>query len=149
MSTRRIVYFSKSLGDGSDRDIADILDVARGRNAKEGITGLLLHIDGVYAQVLEGPAEAVSRVMESIESDRRHSDMVIVSDDMVDQRRFNDWSMAFLNADSSDLLEAAGFGGLEDAISTMSSVGAVPKHVIEAALERFSRRLDTDSAVSA
>lgn len=149
MKPRRIVYFSKARDENLDQDISDILSVARDRNAREGITGLLLHMDGVYAQVLEGDHDALESVMASIEKDERHSDIVFVSDEAVDSRRFNDWSMAFLDTDSSDLMAAAGFGGVEDAMAAMRGDGSVPKAVIDGALERFKRRLDPDKAASA
>lgn len=149
MNPRRIVYFSKARDESLEQDISDILAVARDRNAGAGITGLLLHMDGVYAQVLEGAPEAVEAVMSSIEQDPRHADMVIVSDEAIDSRRFNDWSMAFLDTDSTDLLAAAGFGGVEDAMAAMRGDGSVPKDVIDGALDRFKRRLDPAKAASA
>ena len=59
--------------------ILSLLEAARTRNGRLGITGALMFNEGRFAQVLEGSREAVTEVFQSIKNDRRHSDIAVVS----------------------------------------------------------------------
>jgi len=76
-------------------EIADIIDTSREHNVRVGITGGLVRAGGYFAQLLEGPTEAVKTLMERIDRDRRHTDVSVVHVVASDKRQLPDWSMAY------------------------------------------------------
>ena len=97
MAVRRLVYFSRSMTGPSENDIATILDVSRRNNRRDGVTGLLLHLQGVFAQVLEGTPEKVHAALRRIKADPRHTHLTILTDETVEHPVFTDWSMAYID----------------------------------------------------
>jgi hypothetical protein len=94
-----LAYFSRNLILGGpaefQAEIEQILSSARRNNAASGVTGALLFSDGCFAQVLEGPREAVEATFESIQCDHRHAGVTILHLHAVGQRSFGAWAMAF------------------------------------------------------
>ncbi|MCL6251238.1 BLUF domain-containing protein [Altererythrobacter sp. KTW20L] len=92
------------------RVLDDIRAVSIARNSQLGITGLLIVTAMYFAQVLEGPEDAVDDVMKSILADPRHHEIVVVRRDIANRRRFPLWRMArfehetFADASLSPLL---------------------------------------------
>ncbi|SPO43039.1 uncharacterized protein PSANT_00723 [Moesziomyces antarcticus] len=83
----------------STDEVKSILRASRTNNSRLGITGLLLYRDGTFAQFLEGPAEAVDALYDSIERDPRHHGVIRVLRQSVTKRDFKQWSMAFRDLD--------------------------------------------------
>lgn len=95
MSLSRLIYVSTARDDLTRADLDAILETARSRNAEEDVTGFLLFNGHNFMQALEGSAEAVEAIFESICQDSRHHGVVrILVEDHVD-REFADWSMGF------------------------------------------------------
>lgn len=96
-----LAYFSRSamseLGGTSHVELGRILASARRNNIKQGVTGALIFSDDYFAQVLEGPREAINAIFEGIECDPRHSHVTVIHFKPVQTRRFSNWSMAFAN----------------------------------------------------
>jgi hypothetical protein len=105
-----VLYVSRAtLARESERaEIARILEVARIRNLALGVTGALICVDGRFAQLLEGPVEAVNQLMVAILRDTRHAEVRIVRMNAIAERRFASWSMAEIAPDraASGLLAA-------------------------------------------
>jgi hypothetical protein len=93
----------------ADSAIHDILVSARTNNAREKVTGALLYSMNCFAQILEGPEEAVERIFARLQHDSRHHDIVVLIKAPITERRFPDWSMAFTSAGDvvQDLTPAA------------------------------------------
>jgi hypothetical protein len=115
-----LAYFSRNAIEGNADEmraaLATILASARRNNARRGVTGALLFSDGCFAQVLEGPREAVEEVFETIQCDPRHSDVTIMHLHAVEQRSFGAWSMAFAGIDGVSVdprIDADGMGPVE------------------------------------
>lgn len=100
-----IAYFSRSTlqGDeaGMKAQVMDILATAWRKNRQNNLTGALLFADGCFAQVLEGPRDALEETFEAIECDPRHSDVTILHFHPVAERSFPGWSMAFAGEDEA------------------------------------------------
>jgi hypothetical protein len=94
-----LAYFSRNAIDASEglmnAEIEKILATARKNNGKLNVTGALLFSGGCFAQVLEGPLEAVETLFEQIECDPRHRNVTILHFKPADARNFADWSMAY------------------------------------------------------
>lgn len=100
-----IAYFSRSNLTGDEAElkaqVADILATAWRKNRHRELTGALLFSDGCFAQVLEGPREALEETFEAIQCDARHSDVTILHFHPVEARSFPGWSMAFAGEDEA------------------------------------------------
>jgi methanogenic corrinoid protein MtbC1 len=107
-----VVYRSRAVRSLAPPDLHALTEVAQSRNAREAVTGLMLYDGGSFFQWLEGPAEGVGRVMNSIRRDPRHTDIEVLNDAPVPSRRFSDWSMKLATpgsmaiAASPDVLKA-------------------------------------------
>lgn len=111
MSVHQIVYCSRNRISGTSTDveieIGSILSVARAKNKKAGISGALLFSGDAFAQVLEGPLDAVEEIFERIQCDERHSDVVMLRNAESEARIFSDWSMAYVHPDAVHALPNA------------------------------------------
>jgi FAD-dependent sensor of blue light len=107
----RTIYCSRNRIRGSAKEITTeilhILESARANNAALSVTGALLYTSENFAQVLEGPVEAVGKTFEKIQQDLRHSEVIVVESGFTGERHFADWSMAFSSADSMASTERA------------------------------------------
>ena len=96
----RLVYYSRNALPGPEADqaaeVRQILASSRRNNPRAGVTGALMFNGGCFAQVLEGPREAVERTFERIQRDARHADVVALQLAPVGRRGFPAWSMAFV-----------------------------------------------------
>ncbi|RVV97820.1 BLUF domain-containing protein [Mesobaculum littorinae] len=73
----------------------DILREALARNARDGLTGFL-HRDGPwFFQTLEGEPDKVHRLVDGLKRDWRHSWLKVLVTTELEQRRFDDWAMAY------------------------------------------------------
>ena len=97
--TSRLVYYSRNRLPGAAMDagvIESILETSRVNNSRVGVTGALMFNSGCFAQVLEGPREAVEAVFERIQQDERHGDVSLLAFGPVADRAFETWSMGFV-----------------------------------------------------
>ncbi len=95
----RISYISKNIIDesslGLEQQIKNILVTARRNNRQSGVTGALLYSGGFFCQVIEGTKEDLDKVFANILADTRHTDIIVLSNDLVSKRLFSAWDMAF------------------------------------------------------
>lgn len=100
----RMVYLSRNDISGDEQafrsEITQILRAARKNNVKEDVTGALMFNAKVFAQVLEGPYDKVQGIFNRIESDERHSEVVILDFSPIEERGFPEWSMAYVGVES-------------------------------------------------
>lgn len=94
----RIFYLSHAACLMSEEQVQDILATAHRNNARAGVTGVLVHMGGLFAQILEGPEHAVLRLYVKIAEDRRHSDCRIVHISPANERMFQKWSMGIIRS---------------------------------------------------
>ena len=106
----RLTYFSRSQlpPDVAAREKAlkDIFDRSMVHNARAGITGQLLYNQEFFVQTLEGPRDAVERLLDKIVDDPRHIDVVVVRAGLHQTRRFHAWSMLYLEVPGTTFVEA-------------------------------------------
>lgn len=100
----RTLYCSRNWieGDQSKQiaEINSILQVARNNNGRNNVTGALLFNSGYFAQVLEGPRQAIERIFETIQRDQRHGEVIVLETGYTSTRDFSDWSMAYVQPPS-------------------------------------------------
>jgi hypothetical protein len=90
-----IVYTSSARTPFSDGDLAMLLMNSRANNRRLGLTGMLLHRQGHFLQVLEGPENAVIDRFTVIAADRRHTDLRTLIEEPIVSRAFPDWTMGY------------------------------------------------------
>ena len=105
----RLIYVS-SARKLMDKDaLLGILAKAREKNARLGITGMLLYKDGNFLQLLEGEERIVRGIYETIARDTRHFDTMITMEEAVNERMFTEWSMGFHDLSDPALQSLPGF----------------------------------------
>jgi hypothetical protein len=109
MALHQIIYTSHSNGIMTSEELVKLLVQSRENNARLGVTGMLLHADGSFMQTIEGEDEPVHRLYATIAQDPRHSGAIIMCDDPIAQRSFNDWSMAFREIMRDEAEDIPGF----------------------------------------
>jgi hypothetical protein len=96
MSTaiHQIIYTSRPCECLTPTALAELMARARLHNVRHGITGILLHTEDQFMQVVEGPQAAVEPLMERIHIDTRHEDVRVILAHAVTRRDFGEWDMA-------------------------------------------------------
>lgn len=122
----QMIYCSRNSArdaESLEAEVRDILAVSRTHNERAGITGALLLARDCYAQVLEGPKEALEPLFERIRADPRHHEFVALPALVVPERMFADWSMGFTTPHADD--EDAAIAVLERAFSEHDEAAAL------------------------
>lgn len=93
-----IVYVSRSALsiEGDAVAVEQIVEAAKIRNRSLHITGALIYTELHFAQVLEGPIQALEVVMDSVCRDVRHRDVTIALKQRISLRKFPNWEMAYM-----------------------------------------------------
>jgi hypothetical protein len=89
----RLMYASRAVPAVDQEELVSILKKSKANNAKSGVTGALCFSEGIFIQVLEGGRNAVNKLYNRIANDGRHTDVVLLSYEEIDERRFAGWSM--------------------------------------------------------
>lgn len=76
-------------------ELEDLLLLARQRNQRHGLSGLLLYCDGNFMQYIEGPADGLGPVWSSIQRDPRHRGIIVIFHHAIEKPVFGEWNMAF------------------------------------------------------
>jgi hypothetical protein len=101
-NVQRLVYSSHATFpqvqevSGINREVARILMQSRKNNPRRGLVGALYFGDGNFFQCLEGEAEALDEVCESIRQDPRHMGMKILGRHPIENRSFSIWAMKYV-----------------------------------------------------
>ncbi len=101
------VYISHAHRDFSDEALLGLLERSRRYNTARGITGVLMCHGSFFAQCLEGPAAEVDTLFGRMERDERHHSVVVVFEQLTEQRAFSQWSMGYTGISSLESLELA------------------------------------------
>ena len=90
-------YVSTETSPFTPSELEDLLTTANSRNQATEITGLLLHREDSFFQVLEGTQENVLQVYSSIQRDRRHHRLELLFQGPLAEREFTDWRLGFVD----------------------------------------------------
>ena len=103
-----LIYVSTAMQQFSAEDLLQLLDQSRAKNARLGLTGMLLYTENNFFQVLEGEPAVVDELFQTISHDERHMKMVTIIREPIAKRSFGEWTMGFADITSSDLQEITG-----------------------------------------
>lgn len=93
----RLLYASRCKEDQLCATLHDIMQRSREHNPKHGITGILCHSDQIFMQVLEGGRDEINRLYTHIIHDPRHTDVVLLAYEEINERRYAGWTMGQAN----------------------------------------------------
>jgi hypothetical protein len=104
-----LIYCSLAAPGLDPGEIDKIVATAKQHNPHYDITGLLVYGSGIFFQWLEGPKDQVTRLMQRIAQDPRHSNVVVLcEEDELRERLFPNWDMELIEAaEISDVLNGA------------------------------------------
>lgn len=106
MALIQLIYTS-SLFDNGPVAMTGILQHARPANSLRNITGMMVCTDSCVLQVLEGEDADVSKLYRSIELDKRHKDIFLLSKTGVTKRQFACWDMGFRRLSETEIGNSA------------------------------------------
>jgi len=140
-----LIYASAASYPLSDEELTTLLNKSRIYNASVGITGILLHAEGSFFQVLEGEPAAVENLFERISRDERHSGLTIIIREPIAKRAFGEWTMGFSDIRSEELTEITGANDLFGQATYFSKIDpGRAKKLLEAFTQgRWRSRLST------
>jgi hypothetical protein len=103
------IYCSASTKDAfSPADLAALLAECREKNAKAGLTGMLLYSDRSFFQVLEGDRPVVEALLEKLTLDKRHERVTKIILEPIEERAFAQWTMGYPRISRKELGEIPG-----------------------------------------
>ncbi len=98
-----LLYTSDIAPDAPPDTVIGIARQARANNARTGITGLLVFDGQHFAQLLEGPEDAVNNVAEKMRADSRHLRMEVLHSAPSSQpKKFSSWRLGYLVLDMQE-----------------------------------------------
>ena len=111
-----IVYTSELSKPDVDIDTAlkDIVEIAKVKNTKANITGLLFYHNSRFLQFIEGSKDELEKLMLRISADSRHTNIVRIVDEPVCVRSFSGWAMDSFNLNSDDVLSVEELNAVRD-----------------------------------
>ena len=97
-----LIYLSSATHLFSPAELQALLEQARVKNARLGITGILLYREGNFLQLLEGETSVVESLYQTILRDARHQGCIRLLDGVIAERAFPEWSMAYRDLSQSE-----------------------------------------------
>ena len=91
------IYASASTKPFTQKELVELLKVAREKNMAADVTGMLLYHAGCFLQVLEGPDENVDAIYAKVQTDPRHTNLLLLVRETIEERAFEHWSMGFVD----------------------------------------------------
>ena len=139
-----LIYVSRGQQPCGTQQLRDLLAQARQKNARLGVTGLLLHTAGHFFQVIEGPQAVLQGLFATIQTDSRHAQVVKIIDEPIAARAFQDWTMAFADLTHGELSLVDGLNDffVEGAMFAKLGAGRARKLITAFAAGRWRNRID-------
>jgi hypothetical protein len=107
----QIMYSSQATKPMTMTGLEAILADARAGNQARNVTGVLVYVDGVFFQIIEGDRDIVRELMANIASDSRHQSVKVFYEAEVDVQAFESWSMAYLSPTAEQMSTWLGLPG--------------------------------------
>lgn len=101
----QLAYSSIGVPELNSEAIDKIISSAIEYNANRKITGSLIFQDGIFFQILEGDEKDVLALLEKIKKDDRHQELQIAWTATVENRKFDMWSMRYVDYERLDVHE--------------------------------------------
>ena len=109
-----LAYVITQTRDMKAADLISLLTEVRGLNESRNISGLLLHKNQSFFQVIEGSRARVQETFNNIMRDQRHEGVEVLFDEPLEAREFSNWQMGFLDLDGIDVSMLRGYSNFFD-----------------------------------
>jgi hypothetical protein len=127
MQQIHLIYVSTLQAQLPPQDLTTLLSNSVEKNAKAGVTGMLLISTINVLQVLEGEESAVLATFERIKRDPRHFDLIELICEPIEARAFAEWSMGYRNlniqATNNEAVKAGLFQLASDGVNLKVKAG--------------------------
>lgn len=125
----RLIYSSEATRDLPISDLEVMLAQSRARNTLRDVTGVLVFVEGVFLQILEGSRDAVVALMEKIGRDERHTNLKVFHEEEIEKRTFGAWRMAFVSPSAEEMAAWTGLDGATTVEETLATLRADPGRI--------------------
>lgn len=143
-----LAYISKNTihGDAEEikNEILKILASAHRNNPAKGVTGALLYSGGYFCQVIEGPADVLEDLYETIQMDDRHGDVSVLHFEPIEARGFSEWAMALAGIEDDTRFNIEGVLSSKDELQ-MKEAGKNLVNVLEHMVKQHQSVLKSSS----
>lgn len=102
-----LCYQSRALPVTNSGELQGLLNEARERNRRLGVTGMLVHEGERFYQWLEGPRPALGSLWQSISRDARHDDVQLLGEGVTPARLFSEWDLRYVARGAGELAQDA------------------------------------------
>lgn len=89
----------------SEEELDALVEKAKKKNLRLGVTGMLVYYDGSFIQILEGAEDVINDLFQTIKKDRRHDNVIIIDAEYIEHRSFSSWQMALKKLSLNDLIK--------------------------------------------
>lgn len=107
----RLLYASRAVNTSAEL-LEAIVEHAKLRNIRRGITGVLCFGNGTYMQLIEGERSTVNELYSKMITDPRHKDLTLLAYEEIEERFYGKWTMGQVNMTpihQATLLRFSGF----------------------------------------
>lgn len=120
---KRLIYISRITDGISSAELQKIGEVSQRNNQKLNITGVLLYLDGLFFQILEGNEQKIDNLYKKILIDNRHKDiMCLQMEQDINARLFPNWDMQVINLNENTDIFVQPMKSLLQALSSSHQV---------------------------
>ena len=125
----RLVYSSAATPELAGGELEKLLARARVQNEARGITGVLVAVDDLFLQILEGEKQVVRGLVKSIERDPRHCRLKVFHEEEIGERAFGSWSMALVKPSAEQMSAWVKLEGTTTIGDVLSSLEMKPERL--------------------
>lgn len=107
----RLLYASRAVNASAEL-LEAIVEHAKLRNVRRGITGVICFGNGTYMQLIEGERSTVNELYSKMMTDPRHKDLTLLAYEEIEERFYGKWTMGQVNMTQihqATLLRFSGF----------------------------------------
>ncbi len=99
----QLIYVSNRKPTCTQEEIEKILNSCKKNNPPLNITGILLYSDTKFIQLVEGEAKVIMSLYDKIKLDTRHSNPIMISYGMIQEKSFPSWHMGSKKLSGGDV----------------------------------------------
>ena len=92
-----LCYVSSCKDSLTAKDLEQLFQVNKRNNTEHGVSGILIYNNGNFMQILEGDEDMVKSLFKKIKRDARHSNLITLINNSIDERIFHDYDSGFIH----------------------------------------------------
>lgn len=119
----QIIYASQAKENITPAEVEAILRTAAQKNKEHQITGVLVLVNNIFIQVLEGEEKDIQQLLFNIKNDPRNVDLRVLCSEKIKERSFPNWAMGYIDDMTPASLKIANHKGvvpLDDIIENIA-----------------------------